>query len=131
MSFRVCMYRIEKIGENCLYIKATGTLPPPEADKFVKEFKGMTKKLEEFCVIVDILDFTLLSFKSFEIILNLLKDDNDKLDKSAFVIAKNPPLESEFGLLLKKAESPNRKIVNSLNDAKEWIGIPKISVQRD
>jgi hypothetical protein len=125
------MYRIEKIGENCLYIKAIGTLPPPEAEKFIQDFKYMTEKLEQFSVLIDTLDFTLLNFKSFEMILGLLKEDNEKLIRSAFVIAKNPPLESEFGILLDRAENPKRKIVNNLDDAKEWIGISEIVIKRD
>ncbi len=125
------MFRIEKIGTNCLYIKAIGTLPPPEAEKFIQNFKGMTEEMKNFCVIIDALDFTLLSFKSFEKILDLLKEDNEKLTKSAFVIAKNPPLTSEFQILLEKAESPKRKIVETLDAAKEWVGIPEIVIQRD
>ena len=131
MEFYFIMFRIEKIGENCLYIKAIGTLPPPEAEKFVKHFKDMTENLDDFCVIIDILDFTLLNLTSFEKILDLLKADNEKLIKSAFVIDKNPPLESEFSILLQRAENPKRKIVLNLDEAKEWVGIPNIVIQRD
>ena len=94
------MFRIENISENCLYIKAIGTFPPPVAENFVEKFEEKTKEMKKFGIIVDLLDASLLNFKSFNIILELLKKDNEKLEKSAFVIAKNPPLDAEFQILL-------------------------------
>ena len=125
------MFRIEKIDNDCFYVKAIGTFPPSVAEKFIKEFEERTKKLENFSVIVDNLDVILLDVNSFDMILNLLKKNNNKMRKSAFVISRNPPLDKEYELLLKKAESPNRKIVQTLDDAKEWIGIDKIVLKKE
>lgn len=82
-------------------------------------------------VIVDITDAIFLSINSIEIILNLLKRDNDKLYRSAFVISLNPPLGKEFKYLLEKAENPKRLVVTTLDEAKEWIGISEIIIRRD
>ncbi|UCC19143.1 MAG: hypothetical protein JSV62_13735 [Promethearchaeota archaeon] len=125
------MYKLEKIGESHFYMKAIGTFPPSVANRFIKDFKEKTKYLKEFSVIVDGLDFILLNIKSFEIILDFLKKNNKKLVKSAYIIAKNPVLDKEARILLDKAESPKRKIVNNLNDAKKWIGISEIIIEKD
>lgn len=125
------MYRIEKIGENKFYIKALGTFPPSVAKRFIKEFNKQTKKVKELTVIVDGLDFILLNLESFEIILNFLRGNNKKLHKSAWIISRNPPLDKEIEFLLKKAESPKRKIVSNLEDAKAWIGVEEIIIERD
>ncbi len=127
------MFKIEIIGKNptCFYIKALGTFPQSVAKRFTEEFEEMTKDFEQFCAIVDISDFILLDVRSFNIILELLKRNNKKLTKSAFVISKNPPLDKEFQILLERADSPNRKIVNDLIDAKKWLGIEDIVFQND
>ena len=125
------MFKIEKIGPNSLYIKAIGTFPPPVAKNFVNEFEQQTKKLKSFSIIVDITDATFLKLSSIKTILNLLKKNNKKLVKSAFVIAHNPPLNAEFQYLLEKAHSSKRKIVNNLEDAKKWLDISEIVIGKD
>ncbi len=121
------MYQIEKLNDTSFYIKATGTFPPPVAERFIKEFGELTKDIhDKLSIIVDIADAILLSIDSIEIILELLKKNNKKLFRSAFIIAKNPPLSEEFKYLLDRAQSPKRKIVSNLEEAKEWIGIEKI-----
>ena len=125
------MFRIEKIGENEFYIKALGTMPPSVAERFISEFNEKTKKLSSFSVIVDGLDFILLNLKSFEIILDFLKKNNDRLVRSAYIVADNLVLDKEFQILLERAESSKRKIVTSLEEAKEWIGIEDIIIKRD
>jgi len=125
------MYQIEKINDTCFYIKATGTFPPPVAERFIKEFKELTKDINEnLSIIVDITDAILLSINSIELILELLKRDNERLFRSAFIIGKNPPLKEEFKYLLDHAQSPKRKIVSNLEEAKEWIGIDKVVVKK-
>ena len=125
------MYQIEKISDTCFLIKATGTFPPPVADRFVREFKELTKDVHEnLSIIVDITDAILLSINSIEIILELLKRDNERLFRSAFIIEKNPALNEEFRYLLDQAKSPKRKIVSNLEEAKEWIGIDKVVVKK-
>ena len=125
------MYRIEKIGENKFYIKVLGLFPPSVAKRCIKEFKKKTKKLDEFSAIIDGLDFIFLNLESFEILLNFLKENNEKLDKSSWIISKNPPLDKEIETLLERAESPNRKIVQTFEEAKEWIGVSDITIIRD
>ncbi len=121
------MYQIEKINDTSFYIKATGTFPPPVAERFIKEFEELTKDIhDKLSIIVDIKDAILLSIDSVDIILELLKNNNERLFRSAFIIAKNPPLSEEFKYLLDRAQSPKRKIVSDLEEAKEWIGIEKI-----
>ncbi len=124
------MYKIEKIGENIFYIKALGTFPKSVAEQFIKEFKEKIKNLENFSAIIDGLDFILLAMKSFDTILKLLKELNTKLVKSAYV-SKSPVLVKEFEILLERAESPNRTIVDNLDDAKKWIGIKDIVIKKD
>ncbi len=121
------MFKIEKIGENIFYIKALGTFPKSVAKRFVKEFKEKTKDLTKISVIFDGLDFILLAMKSFNIILKLLKENNKKLIKSAYV-CKSPVLVKEFEILLERANSPNRIVVDNLDDAKKWIGIEDIII---
>ena len=124
------MYKIEKIGENIFYIKALGTFPKSVAEQFVKEFMEKIKNLENFSAIIDGLDFILLAMKSFDTILKLLKELNTKLVKSAYV-SKSPVLVKEFEILLERAESPNRTIVDNLDEAKKWIGIKDIVIKKD
>ncbi|MHA1669966.1 MAG: hypothetical protein ACTSV5_05235 [Promethearchaeota archaeon] len=126
------MYQIEKLQENKFYIKATGTFPPPIAEQFVREFNDLTKNAnDDLGVIIDITDAILLKFDSIEIILDLLKRNNNKLYRSAFVIAHNPPLSKEFRYILEKADSPKRKIVSSLDEAKKWIGVKEIHIKKE
>ena len=128
---RIIMYQVEKISDTCFLIKATGTFPPPVAERFVKEFKELTKDVHEnLSIIVDITDAILLSIDSIDIILDLLKSDNERLFRSAFIIEKNPALDEEFRYLLDHAQSPKRKIVSSLEEAKEWIGLDKVVVKK-
>jgi len=104
------MYQIERLDDTTFYIKAIGTFPPSVAENFVKEFEDLTKDIKSnLKVIVDITDAILLKIKSIETILNLLKRDNEKLYRSAFVISNNPPLGKEFKFILEKAESPKEK----------------------
>jgi len=125
------MYQIEKISDTCFLIKATGTFPPPVAERFIKEFKELTKNISEnLSIIVDITDAILLSIESIDIILKLLKSDNERLFRSAFIIEKNPALTEEFRYLLDHAQSPKRKIVSNLEEAREWIGIDKVVVKK-
>jgi hypothetical protein len=126
------MYQIEKLNETSFYIKATGTFPPPVAEKFVKEFGELTEDvLDKLSVIVDITDAILLNVNSIEIILELLRKNNERLFRSAFIISKNPPLDEEFQYLINSAKSPKRKIVSSLEEAKEWVGIEKLIFKKD
>ena len=125
------MYQIEKLQENKFYIKAIGTFPPPISEKFVNEFEELTKDIKSgLCVIVDITDAILLKLDSIQIILDLLRRNNDKLHRSAFVITQNPPLSEEMRYLIEKASSPKRKIVSNLEDAKKWIEIEKVIIRK-
>ncbi len=125
------MYQFEKINDTCFLIKATGTFPPPVAKRFIKDFKELTKDVNEnLSIIVDITDAILLSINSIDLILELLKSDNERLFRSAFIIEKNPVLTVEIKYLLDHAQSPKRKIVSNLEEAKEWIGIDKVMVKK-
>ena len=87
--------------------------------------------MKEFSVIVDGLDFILLQIKSFELILDFLKKNNERLVKSAYIIAENPILDKETQILLDKAESSKRKIVSNYNEAKKWVGLSEIIIEKD
>lgn len=125
------MYKIEKIGKTHLYIKALGTFPPSVAEKFIEEFDERTKDFESISVIVDGLDLILLHLKSFEMILDLLKRNNDRLVKSAYIISKNLVLKKEAEIMFERADSPKRKIVENLEEAREWLGIPSVIIERE
>jgi len=125
------MFRIEKIGEFHFYIKVLGTFPPSVAERFITEFTKSTKGLNNFSVIVDGLDLIILNLKSFEIILDFLKKNNERLVRSSYIVAGNPVLDKEAQILLDRADSPKRKIVNTLEEARKWIGLSKIVIQRD
>jgi hypothetical protein len=125
------MYKIEKIGKNVFYIKALGTMPPSVAKKLVEDFKEKIENLENISSIVDGLDLIILNLKSFKIILDFLKELNPKLIKAAYVIGKSPVLNKEAEILLERAKSPNRKIVKTLEEAKQWIGIEKIIFKKE
>ena len=80
------MFQFEKINDNCFYIKVTGTFPPPVVERFIKEFKALTKDIREnLSIIVDIADAILLSINSIEIILELLKRNNERLFRFNFL----------------------------------------------
>ena len=64
-------------------------------------------------------------------VLEFLKKNNDRLVKSAYVVAHNPVLDKEAQILLDRADSPKRRIVENLDDAKEWIGISEIIIEKD
>ncbi len=125
------MYRIEKIGEHHFYIKVLGLFPPSVAKSCIKEFRKKVEKLKEFSVIVDGLDFIFLNLDSFKIVLDYLKENNERLNKSSWVISKNILLDKEIEILLERAESPKRKIVQTLEEAKVWIGVSDITIIRD
>ena len=125
------MYRIEKIGEHHFYIKVLGLFPPSVANRCIKELRKKLEKLNEFSVIVDGLDFIFLNLDSFKIVLNYLKENNKRLNKSSWIISKNPPLDKEIEFLLERAESPKRKIVQTFDEAKDWIGVSDITIIRD
>ncbi|TXT63363.1 MAG: hypothetical protein BAJALOKI3v1_380002 [Promethearchaeota archaeon] len=82
-------------------------------------------------MIVDLLDAVFLKLSSIEIILKLLKETSRNLEKSAFVIPFNPPLKEEIKYVLEKAKSSKRKIVQTLDEAKEWTGISQIIIKKD
>lgn len=125
------MYQIEELKTNCFFIKAIGNFPLPIAQEFVKEFEEKTVSIKSnLCVIVDITDAIFLKLESLTTILDLLKRDNYRLHRSAFIISSNPPLDTEFLYLLEKAKSPKRKIVSTLEEAKAWVGIDKILVKK-
>lgn len=124
------MFRIEKIGSNHFYIKVLGTFPPSVTENFLKEFGKQIENFDRISVIVDGADFILLNLKSFEDILNFLKKNNEKLEKSAWIITTNILLDKEIQILLKKAESPKRKIVRNLEEAKRWLGIETITIEK-
>ncbi len=125
------MYQIEKIGAAHFYIKVIGTFPPSVANQFINDFNERIKNLEKFSVIVDGLDFILLNLKSFEIILDFLKKNNERLVRSSYIVENNPVLDKEAQILLERADSPKRKLVTNFDDAKEWIGIKKIIIEKD
>ena len=125
------MYKIEIIGENCLYIKAIGRFPESVAKRFIKDFNEKTKNYDKLCAIIDGMDMVMLNIDSFKIILELLKKNNDKLKKSAYVVRENPVLTKEAEILLEKAESPKRKVVKTLDEAKKWIGIEHIIIGKE
>ncbi len=125
------MFRIEKIGEFHFFIKALGTFPPSVAEKFIKEFGKKIENLDQVSVIVDGADFIILNLESFELILNFLKDNNEKLERSAWIVSKNPILDKEVQILLNRAASPKRKIVKTLEEAKKWIGIETITIEKN
>jgi hypothetical protein len=125
------MFRIEKVGEHHFYVKVLGTFPPSVAERFITEFNEATKNFEKLSVIVDGVDLIILNLKSFELILKFLKSNNKRLVKSAYIIAGNPVLDKEAQILLDRAASPKRKIVDNLDDAKKWLGLSEIIIEKD
>jgi hypothetical protein len=125
------MYKIEKIDGDKFYVKIIGRFPPSIATRFSEEFLELIKPLDSYSVIVDLLDAVFLKLSSIEIILKLLKETSRNLEKSAFVIPFNPPLKEEIKYVLEKAKSSKRKIVQTLDEAKEWTGISQIIIKKD
>lgn len=125
------MYQIEKINDSAFYIKAIGTFPISVTESFVQDFSEIIKDIDrDLSVIIDITDAIFLKLESIEPLVKLLQRNNKKLYRSAFVISKNPPLAEEFRYILERADSPKRKIVDSLDEAKKWIGIEDIVFQK-
>jgi hypothetical protein len=122
------MYKIEKIGQNDFYIKVMGLFPPEAAKRFAQKFLKQIEGLESVRVIIDLLDGILVKISSLDILIDLLKTTEEKLEKSAFCVPHNPPLKEELKFVLDNAQSPKRKIVTTLDEAKEWTGIPKIII---
>lgn len=125
------MYRIEKIGKNCFYIKFTGLFSVKEAEKYVEDFKEKTKELPKFTILVDLMDARILGIKSIDIVLAIVKKESNRLEKSVYVISENPPLEVEFQYLFSRAPSPKRKIVSDLEEAKKELNIEGIIIKKD
>ena len=123
------MYRIENIGNKIFYIKFTGHFTPANAQKYLEEFKEISKDTENFSLLVDLIDASMLGMESIDLILTMLQKESKKLHKSAYVISENPPLEVEFNYLFSKAPSPKRKLVSDLEEAKKWLGLEDIVIQ--
>jgi hypothetical protein len=122
------MYKIEKIGRNDFYIKVMGLFPPQAAKRFSQKFLSEIEGLDKVRVIIDLLDAILIKISSLDIIIDLLKKTEEKLEKSAFCVPHNPPLKEELKYVLENAQSSKRKIVKTLDEAKGWTGIPKIII---
>ena len=73
----------------------------------------------------------MINFNSIELLVEFFKNNEPKLIKSAVIISENPPLDTEFEYILNQVNSAKRKIVRNLDDAKKWIGIDKIIIQKD
>ncbi len=125
------MYQLEKIGENVFYFKVVGSFPPSIAEEAIEEFLQITKSIAAFSAIIDLTDGNFLTLNSFEILIEFFKKNEPKLIKSAIVISENPPLDTEFDYILKKVNSSKRKIVPNLDEAKDWLGIQDIIIQKD
>ena len=125
------MYQLEKIGENSFLFKAIGSFPPSIAEEAIEDFLKITKHMSEFSAIIDLTDARLINFNSIELVGDFFKNNETKLLKSALIISENPPLDVEFEYILKQVNSMKRKIVSNLEEAKKWIGIDKIIVQKE
>ena len=125
------MYQLEKIGDNSYYFKAIGIFPPSIAEAAFKEFKSEIDGKDKFSIIIDLTDGILVSLKSINPIIEFFKSNEMKLVKSAVIIGVNPPLDAEMAYILEKVNSPKRKIVKSLDEAKEWVGIDEIIIKRN
>ena len=125
------MYQLEKIGETSFLFKAIGSFPPSIAKESIEDFLKYTKEMSEFSAIIDLTDVSLIKFDSIELIVNFFKNNEPKLVKSAVVISKNPPLDTEFEYILNQVNSAKRKIVHSLEEARKWLGLKEIRIQKD
>ena len=125
------MYQLEKIGENMFFFKVIGSFPPSIAEEAIEDFLKITKTLGEFSAIIDLSDARLVKLDSIEIVVEFFKNNESKLVKSAIIISENPPLDSEFVYILDKVKSVKRRIVNNLEEAKKWLGIDDVFIQKD
>ena len=125
------MYRLEKIGENSFYFKAIGSFPPSIAEEAIEDFLKITRDMTEFSAIIDLTDARLVNFDSIKIVIDFFKNNEPKLVKSAIVISENPPLDTEFDYILKQVNSTKRKIVNNLEEGKNWLGLDEIVIKKD
>ena len=125
------MYQLEKIGENMFFFKVIGSFPPSIAEEAIEDFLKITKTLGEFSAIIDLSDARLVKLDSIEIVVEFFKNNESKLVKSAIIISENPPLDSEFVYILDKVKSVKRRIVNNLEEAKKWLGIEDVIIQKD
>ena len=125
------MYQLEIIGDTSFLFKAIGSFPPSIAEEAIEDFLKITKEMSEFSAIIDLTDARLINFNSIELLVEFFKNNEPKLIKSAVIISENPPLDTEFEYILNQVNSAKRKIVRNLDDAKKWIGIDKIIIQKD
>ena len=125
------MYQLEKIGEDAFFFKVIGSFPPSIAEEAIEDFLKITKTLGEFSAIIDLSDARLVKLDSIEIVIEFFKNNEPKLVKSAIIISENPPLDSEFVYILDKVKSVKRRIVNNLEEAKKWLGIEDVIIQKD
>ena len=125
------MYQLEKIGETSFLFKAIGSFPPSIAREAIEDFLKITSKMSQFSAIIDLSGVSLIKFDSIELIVEFFKNNEPKLVNSAVVISKNPPLDTEFEYILNKVNSAKRKIVNSLEEARKWLGLNEIRIQKD
>jgi len=105
--------------------------PPSIAEAAFKEFKSEIDGKDEFSIIIDLTDGIFVSIKSITPIIEFFKSNEIKLVKSAVIIGLNPPLDAEMAYILEKVNSPKRKIVKSLDEAKEWVGIDEIIFKKN
>lgn len=127
----MALYQLEKIGDMSFLFKAIGSFPPSIAEEAIEDFLKITNDMSEFSAIIDLTDARLINFNSIELVVEFFKSNEPKLTKSAVIISENPPLDVEFDFILKQVNSAKRKIVNNLDDAKKWIGIDEIIIQKD
>ena len=125
------LYQLEKIGDASFLFKAIGSFPPSIAEEAIEDFLKITKDMSMFSAIIDLTDVRLISFNSIELVVEFFKKNEPKLVKSAVVISENPPLDTELEYILKQVNSTKRKIVSNLDEAKNWIGIDEIIIQKD
>jgi len=125
------LYQLEKIRNSSFLFKAIGSFPPSIAKEAIEDFLKITKDMSEFSAIIDLTDARLIKFNSIELLVDFFKNNEPKLVKSAVVISENPPLDTEFEYILKQVNSVKRKIVSNLDEAKKWIGIDEIIIQKD
>jgi anti-anti-sigma regulatory factor len=123
------MYKIEQISENQFYVKLMGDFFPDEAKDVSNDFLQKVKNSKKINVIIDMLDLVLIRLSSLKILIELLNNTKKKLERSAYVISFNPPLSEELKYVLNKSKSPNRKVVHSLDEGKEWTGITEIKIR--
>ncbi|TFF99669.1 MAG: hypothetical protein EU541_04385 [Promethearchaeota archaeon] len=125
------MYKIENLGGNAFYIKIMGRIPLQAAEGFSKKFLKEIEGMNNVRVIIDLLDSNLVKIASLDTIIELMNITEERLGRSAFCVPHNPPLREELKYVLEKAQSPKRKIVYSLEEAKQWTGISEIIIKKE